>query len=351
MRSNGLTESPQAGEAPPPLVEAALAALHQTTGINGVWEKNVNHNADGAIRLHIGSKDVHFHCEIKKNLRRVAEIMDYRVRALVNPDQVLVTTAMSSYLAAKCKEQGIQFIDTVGNAYIRPYSRSEVFVFVSGNKPESAERSKDSSISTSSALKLIFALIADPRLLNQPYREMANAAQVAIGSVSQTINALERRGFIAYISGTRTWSKKEKLIGEWVAGYAGRLRPKLETMTFSVPDIDALRDIDLDPNIAVWGGEEAVARLTRFLKPEIVTIYTATANTTYVSDLVRRFKMRKDPYGTLQIVQPFWDLPRFASPTQCAPQLSIYADLLLSGDSRNIEAAQYVLRELALAHV
>ena len=331
----------------PEIVEDAIDALSQSAGIEGTFSPNPQREVDGTLELRLANKRYRFHCEIQPAVRTAAEIMDLRARALIDVDQILITRAMSYHLALTCRNNGVQFFDTVGNAYIRPYNDSNVLIFVAGNKAAQADINKKGTISTPSAVKLIVSLIAEPAVLNQPYREMASAAEVAMGSVSLTINALEERGFLGKVAGKRVWSKKEKLISEWAAGYAGRLRPKLQATTFSVPNLNELRDTALDPNMAVWGGEEAAARLTRFLKPEVVTIY-ADREGGFVSNLVRQFRLRKDPDGQLQIIQPFWDLKRFASPTKCAPQLSVYADLLLSGDSRNIEAAQYIHRELVL---
>ncbi len=59
--------------------------------------------------------------------------------------------------------------------------------------------------------------------------------------------------------------------------------------------------------------------------------------------LMRDTKMRNDPKGNVEIMRQFWD-DRFNSDNQnehlgIAPLIIVYADLLATGDARNIETA------------
>lgn len=329
------------------LIDKALKALQESTGVAGVRIDEPNFD-DQKISLSIAGEEWHLRCEALRKVSRNAEIVDLRHRAVRTTSELLVTSLVSQELAVTCRAQGVQFIDCAGNAYLNPSAASGVYVYVTGLKPvDDLDVANPMSISTPSGLRLIFALISAQRLLNQPYREIAETAQIAIGSVSATMKALEQRGYVATTSsGQRELQHKGKLIGEWVAGYAGRLRPKMETIRFACPDMAELRQLELDPETAAWGAEEAAARVSGFLKPEILTIYTDIGNSPFVSDLVKRHRLRRDPNGLVELVQPFWDLSRFRWPQQCVPPLLIYADLMLSGDARNSEAAEQILDRL-----
>ncbi|TXK94624.1 hypothetical protein BMR05_12400 [Methylococcaceae bacterium HT4] len=59
-------------------------------------------------------------------------------------------------------------------------------------------------------------------------------------------------------------------------------------------------------------------------------------------------KLRKDPSGDIEILNTFWDVENEANRTDTVHPILIYADLMASGDPRNIETAQIIYdQELA----
>jgi hypothetical protein len=94
---------------------------------------------------------------------------------------------------------------------------------------------------------------------------------------------------------------------------------------------------------ALWGGEVAAAMLIDYLKPGVGTIYVKEMPL----QLMRDNRMRNDPNGNVEIMRQFWD-DRFNPVNQnrdnkyigIAPLIIIYADLLATGEARNIEMAR-----------
>lgn len=69
-------------------------------------------------------------------------------------------------------------------------------------------------------------------------------------------------------------------------------------------------------------------------------------------ELILEARLKADPQGEVEIVQRFWPAvatPAAAIPTGVAHPVLVYADLLDTGESRNVEAARQI-REQYLAH-
>ena len=87
-----------------------------------------------------------------------------------------------------------------------------------------------------------------------------------------------------------------------------------------------------------WGGEVAAARLTGRLKPARVTVYTQAP----LAAMVFPHRLRKTPDGDVEVLTPFWRCGHELSRQGLVPPLLVYADLIASGDPRNIEMAEEI---------
>jgi len=92
---------------------------------------------------------------------------------------------------------------------------------------------------------------------------------------------------------------------------------------------------------ACWGGEVAAAKLTKYLKPERATIYTRGKP----GQLLLTNKLKKDPDGDVEVLETFWPVEYEWPHPELAPPLLIYADLLATGDARNIETARMIYEQ------
>jgi hypothetical protein len=88
---------------------------------------------------------------------------------------------------------------------------------------------------------------------------------------------------------------------------------------------------------ALWGGEEAAARLTNYLQPYIYTIYTHGNE----GEFILRNRLTKNPLGNIILMKKFWNFDNPEYPGLTHPIL-IYADLLATGEPRNIETAKII---------
>ena len=83
----------------------------------------------------------------------------------------------------------------------------------------------------------------------------------------------------------------------------------------------------------LWGGECASNLLNGYLTPELFELYTETP----FSNLMKTGATRTTE-GVIYVYQKFWK-------GDVMPCILIYADLVSSGDSRCIEAANKLLKD------
>jgi hypothetical protein len=352
MNTSALTQSKKSHNALL-VLETAIDALATTTGIIGKVlalepANGRGTHADAELDLLVEGRSYPYLVEIKQ-IDRMAMLHQVKQQFAEAPRPcLLVAPRISSELADKCREIGVQFIDTHGNGYLHAPG---LLVFVKGQRA-----TKDGALGEAlgggglaggaNAARLIFALLCAPELLNAPYRVLSHVAGVSLGSIGPILNDLARRGFINNAKDSRRFLEKERLLNEWVTTYPVKLRPKLAPRRFRASDRDWWKAVDIEHYDAVWGGEVAADNLTAYLKPEKITIYMDPASMRQnLGKLVIQNKLRADPDGDIEVLEKFWELPmENASPD--VPPLLAYADLVASMEPRNLEVATMIYQRL-----
>lgn len=255
---------------------------------------------------------------------------------------MLVAPYFSAELAARLTEHDIPFLDTAGNAsLIQP----EATVMISGRpKPARTPRRQASRATTPKGLAVMFALATQPGLVAQPYRAIAAASGVALGTVNLAMDDLIARGLVAQRrNGERLMPDWPRFLQEWVALYPSRLRAKLPARRFAAIAPDWWRGFDFAAFDARLGGEAAADLLTHDLKPAAITVYTHGA---VPNRLLLQARLRPDEHGDVELLEAFWPrspaLDWHEQDVPLVPPLLIYADLVSSGDSRNLAAAERI---------
>jgi len=265
---------------------------------------------------------------------------------------VLIAPYLTPELANYCKDKlDLQFMDTAGNAYLRAPG---LYVFIKGEKPQggAANGIGTRGGGTATALRVVFALLCKPELLNAPYREIVDAAGVALGAVGWVFFDLEGRGLVGggQRKRNRRFLEPKRLLDEWVTNYAIKLRPKLNPRRFRAPDTNWWRKVHLTEGRAWWGGEVAADHLTHYLKPAACTIYLNPRNQREtLGALVAKNKLQADLEGDVEFLDRFWNFTVPGIRPNLVPPLLVYADLLATLDPRNLEVAK-MIRERYLDH-
>ena len=295
---------------------------------------------DALLRLTRENNTEVFAAEVKKRLTN-ATIGAAMHQLEVYPQQgILVTEYVNPNMAVRLRELDMAFIDTVGNAYINtPF----VHVFVKGNRLDKPlGRIGKTRAFQPTGLKVIFALLCQPALVDAPYRDIATAAGVALGTVGWVMTDLKEQDFLVDMGKRgRRLKERKRLVDRWVTAYPEQLRPKLVIGRYAIADAGIWKDTPIGDYQAFWGGEVAAAKLTRYLRPEHLTIYVKEP----AAELQMKMQMRKDPNGNVELLKTFWGEGCEHQDQDVTPPLLVYADLLATADPRNIETAKLIYEQ------
>ena len=321
------------------ILERAMAAFETATGLHAEVRREPwgLERPDALLDVFVDGRPVRFAAEIKAidRFQTLGTIMA-RKGAVPYPP-LLVAPYITEATAERCRELHLPFIDEAGNAFLEAPG---LFVYVTGKRrPVQARPATAYRAFTTAGLRIVFALLNHPYLVTAPYREIAKAAKVALGTVGEVLADLEARGHLAPEKpGPRRLLATERLQEEWVTHYPIKLRPKLNARRFTAPMPDWWREQDIRQHHAYWGGEVAAEKLTGYLKPARVTLYVEGK----LDRLILANRLRPDVNGEIEILEAFWATEETNQLGDTAPPLVVYADLMATTDPRNIETANLI---------
>lgn len=259
---------------------------------------------------------------------------------------LLLADYLPPRLAERLVEVGVNFVDEAGNVYIN--SPGKLYIRIQGARPKRLREAKFGRLSQSSGLQVLFILLADPQASSMSYRELAKASSVALGSVAQVLQELKEKGFFQQ-KGRNEWilTRRRELFDFWLGRYGDVLRPKLFVGRFQSPEPD------LDETLARWRKKADAARigwaltggfaadlLTRHFRGDQLALFVSE----WPAELARSLKWLPSSHGPVTVLRQFSPLVVFPSkePSEVpvAHPLLVYAELVLQGRERELEAAK-----------
>lgn len=305
-------------------------------GING-------YRPDRLIRMVLKGAELKYYAEIKTAITAVTRAQKLLVlnRTRLDHPLLLLAKYVDPKMAEQLRQDGMEFIDAAGNAFI---NQPPIYIFIKGNRPpEVIMPTPPKRAFRAAGLKVTYAFLCNPGMENKPYREIADATGVALGTIGWFMRELKETGFLVDM-GTRgnKLTQKEALLQRWVTAYPEQLRPKLLLGRYK-GEHDWWRQRRLDPFKAQWGGEVAAARLTQYLQPQTITIYTTAGQ---LNDLLIENRLKKDPNGEVEVLVRFWTPGEKEEHEDMVHPILVYADLLATGNERNIETARMIYEQL-----
>lgn len=244
---------------------------------------------------------------------------------------------MAEYITPKVKhllrEENIAYADAAGNIYV---ADELLYVFIENNKAEKKDRVSGSRAYTKAGLKLLFLLLEHPEYVNEPYRFLAEKADVGLDTISKVYKALQKEKYLLPIAGkTFKWNNREELLTKWVEGYHKNLKPKLRKRTFKALEKNQnWKELQL-PEQTFWGGANAGDLLVDYLIADQWTLYTAQD----FMLLMKAFKWIPDPQGPITVIEKFWE---HEHQEKWVPPLIAYADLTEEDNPRYLETANMI---------
>jgi hypothetical protein len=347
--THGLPHIPRDAEQ---LLQRAIEAFRQATGIEAQIEpaqiqEQLDAGAGAVVAFEKGTGRARYAAEIKlAAIDRFKMLEAWQdLHGIYREPRVLVVPYMTAEMAERCRLLKIPFLDAAGNAYL---DAPGLFVYVAGRKkpdiPELTARLVPHQAFKPTGMRIVFALLLNPALAGRNYRDIAKAAEVALGTVGGVLRDLNAKGYLhEVLQGEKRLYNPDRLMQEWVAFYPVKLRPKLNARRFRAPHPDWWKNIDLTEYQARWGGEVAADKLTGYLKPATFTLYLHGKP----DRLILEQRLRPDANGEIEILEAFWDVAEEAAwpgdqPNATVPPLLAYADLMATTDSRNIETARMI---------
>ena len=323
------------------LLEMACAHFLATTGMS---IETTQHTDDGTAdtlgTFKSKAANIPLVLEVKRQLNQsMVGAIAHRLKQH-SKKGLLIADYINPAMADRLKALDVWFIDTAGNAYI---NQPPVFVYIKGNRPEQLlSKLPKMRAFQPTGLKIIFALLGNVELVNSSYREIAQAADVALGTVGWVMNDLKNLGHLVDMGiKKRRLKERKRLFERWVEAYPEQLRPKLVIGRFTSKAPEWWKHKDLEKLGAYMGGEIAAEYLTGYLKPELITLYLRGKP----QNVQLAFKMRKDPNGEIELLKAFWPKTFDWHDHATVSPILVYADLLATADPRNLETAQILYEQ------
>lgn len=320
----------------------AMDVLHRTTGLDATV---LQQRTGQSRQVRIGTADGRFielPYEVKPTIDRRDQLSTFKN----NYDgALLLTNSLSTTMADYCRDLNIQFVDQAGNCFLQ---QPGLFVFVSGAKNNNSAKLGELRGLTPAALRVVFAVLTLPAVLNDTVRRIAEVAGISHGAAGTALITLEESGFFVRTrSSRRSLAMPERWLDVWTEGYLGRIRPKLEKYTMSAagPLSATIERVIPQMQQLALGGEVAAAARHLGLKPGALTLYVDLQNAQVMRELVQDLKLRRDPGGNVELVHLFWN-PQELDSFPTVPDPLIYADLVGTGDTRTMEIAAELRKEI-----
>lgn len=322
------------------IIEKALENWQKQTGIQATWQPNAHRpEADGQIEFTYAGEQYEIAVEIKREIRA-----HQLTNLLLQKKQLKKLLVVAEYIYPKLKEElraeGIGYLETNGNVY---FKEDNLFLWIDNEKTEPRETAALGRAFGKTGLKLLFHFMLEEDLLNLTYREMADRTGIGFGNINFILKDLKEQGFLLPITkDTYKLTRKDELLGRWVQAYREKLKPALALGIFRfVQQTDYLqwRKLNLDPGETFWGGEPAGGILTNHLQPEQYTLYTTESRTV----LMKKYRLVPDKLGDIKVYLKFWK--GAADDVITVPPLLVYADLIGTGERRNLQTAERIYNE------
>lgn len=301
-------------------------ALNNFYNLTGVKAEYVKPRAANTVAGHLllGATKQKHRVDLRRELRNMPlnQSSEFKKGA-----GMIIAGYITPFVKMQLKENGINWLDAAGNCFIRC---QDLFFFIEGQKVTPLREKKAGKLWTATGLKYIWAILQNPDLINRNFRDQAETADVALGRIGHFIMELKQESWLA--KGKEGWilERQKDLENKWTELYPRILKPKLLIGNFRFIK-GAPKTL---PEAMVWGGETAAEIYTNFLHPEITTIYTWKDRETTMKTL----HLIPDPTGKVLLYEAFWKQP--PEDAGLAPAKIVFADLMGTGDSRNIETAE-----------
>ena len=329
------------------LIEKAVNILNEQTGLNAIYQAETEEKgvtADAIIT--IPNTGINLLVVCKKWLSRAwTTALPYPVEN-VEHETIIISDYINPNIAEELKEKGCYFLDTVGNAYI---NKPPIYIDIQGKKLSKPHKDilqiqQAGKAFQPKGMLVIFMLLTQKELVNQPLRTIAEQAEVALGTVKQVIDDLIYQGFVLEKSKkNKVLINKAQLLEKWLEAYPINIQAKQALELYTINDLALLTALELKPYKALWGGEVAAEQYTHHLTPKDLFIYVSAEhkNNLLRAGRLRKIAVNEQPIYRVILAEPFIDIAKLKGmKADLVHPLLVYANLVASNEPRNMATAK-----------
>ncbi len=268
-----------------------------------------------------------------------ADHLARRLRALKEPG-LLLAPEIGRDMGHNLQEQGALYMDRQGNCNI---VLGDAYVARVEGKRVAHRTPRGQTSMRAAGYKVLFALLAEPGLVEEPLRTIADRAGASRQAASDALARLVAGGLVDRHKDSHRWvpHRRKTALERWLVGYADVLRPALLLGSFRTPEPapDKLehRIVHALGHCAMWrwGGCAAGFRLTQHYRGERTVLHIDELT----SEFRRAIKAVPDEGGPLVALR----IPGPAALDSATPDivhpLLVYAEMLAEANERAREAA------------
>jgi hypothetical protein len=240
---------------------------------------------------------------------------------------------------------GLSYVDAVGNCHIETDER--LLVHVEGKKQTREPGVRSPGVTSH---QLLFALLAQPDLVEAPVRKVALAAGIGKSAALEQLGRLNTQDMLDYYP-AKGLVRGRELLDRWLTAYVEAARPSwlVARCRPQVTDPDALdAQIEQVCEKRVWafGGAAAACRMVPCNRGRETVLHVAEAP----DGLLEQLQVVRAPNGPLTILQIPGALAYQGTRPHLAHPLLVYTELLTSTEAR-VTAVANSIREQFLAQI
>jgi len=332
------------------IARKAVAVLHAHTGLRletvevnsvlgtGLWPD---------MRFRIAGTQLELISEIKTGIHvdTLSPMIKQLQAAAQGRTPLLIADRIKPDAAQILRDLEINYLDAGGNAYLK---LSPLFVFIDSQPlADGIALSRPAKPFSPIDLQIIFALLANPGLLNENYRVVSEYANVALGVCGTVFRDLKDQGYFVESNRTkvREWRAKHKLIGRWVEQYP-TLKRRLFLGPYYTADKKWWQSNEFSKYDVHLGGEFAAASYIDSEQAETGSIYLGDQQQwKFIREMrfIKADETDQESGPRVNVFSKFWGKAEYKSISpQVTHPLITYADLIDSGDTKSRAAANEI---------
>ncbi|NJY63861.1 hypothetical protein HC174_14020 [Salinimicrobium sp. CDJ15-81-2] len=295
----------------------------------------------GGFDARIQLNDQVIYLETKREISPVnlSKILE-EIKNKSNENPILL---VGDYITPKAKEllrkKEVNYLDSAGNMYLK---LNTLLIHIEGKTAPTVPGKYRSRAFSKAGGAVVFQFLRDPQLVNEPQRLIAEYAGVSLGTIPKVFEGLQKEKYLIKLDKNK-WelTNKERLLLKWTevlrekilpSKFLGNYKPAGKSMQ------QMLAEKEIRATGLKWGGEPAAALLTNYLIAENFSLFVPPKE-----NLIKKYKLFPSPSGELELYEKFWNHPEDDLPY--VHPILIYAQLMATGESRNIETAEIILTE------